>query len=377
MVALGINLPWIDCGHDFGPRPPHWGGSSATPRGYEDLYDELAALADAGLSVTRFWVLAGGVNYPVGENAFAYATARPRALRDRIAQKNALRVRAPGQRPGLPQSFLDDFARLLRVCERAGLRAIPSLVSFEWFQPLVELGGGVTKRGRGDFVFGSARGTDVGPFLDAVLEPLLGVAAAERDAVYAFEAMNEPRWVVHGGGQQWGGDYGPLPSPQTVRPAQMSRFLSEAVERIVAHDLLATIGFGDPEPRWLDPDVFDRLGQHARQGRYLHQRHHYPTLVSDHRLPPHDAHTITPCALGELPTAMGGGALDNLRWRDPSLRESERDPERYLEARLRFVHESQEYPLSLLWSARSEDGRRTWGPAQLAQVRRAAQALGV
>jgi len=370
LALLGINLPWVKCGHDFGPRPPAWGGDKATPRDWSGVYDELAALADAGMTLTRFWILAGGVNYPVGESTEGYGALVTRRRPGRLRSHRALALREGAPRPPLPASFVDDFAGLLRVCARAGVRAIPSLTSFELFQPTVELSKGMTKRGRGDIVFGGEHASDVGPFLDAALDPLLDAARSESDAIHAFEVINEPGWAVAGGKLQIDRRaYGVLPSPKLASPAQMSALIAEGVERIAAADLVATVGFVDPDPPWLKPHVLSRLRALAAEGRYVHQRHHYPTVLGDWTLPAHDASPVTPCVLGELPTAMGG-AVDNIRWRDPELRDTERDPARYLEARLRLIHESRGYPASLLWSARSGDGRRTWGPPQLEQVRR-------
>ncbi|MBW2464608.1 MAG: hypothetical protein JRH11_23375 [Deltaproteobacteria bacterium] len=369
-TMLGINLPWVTCGHDFGPRPKPWGGAAASPRDWSPVYEELARYADAGLALVRFWVLAGGVNYPVGSDLAAYGELVQRRRPRRLRRHFALELRPGAPRPPLPEAFLDDFAGLLGAVRRAGLRAIPSLTSFEFFQPAVVLPDGLSKRGRGDLVFGTERGTDVAPFLDAALDPLLDVADACASAVHSFELINEPGWAVARGPLQVDHDaYGPLPSPRLVTPAQMNAFIGEGVERIVRAGMLATVGFADPNPRWLARAVLDRLRYHAGRGDYLHQRHHYPTILQDHTLPAHAASPITPCMLGELPTAMGG-ALDNIRWRDRALGETERDPSRYLEARLRLIHDERDYPISLLWSARSGDGRRTWGDAQLAQVRR-------
>jgi hypothetical protein len=377
MTRLGINLPWVKCGHDFGPRPPAWGGESATPRDWTQVEEELRRYAGAGMTLTRFWVLAGGVNYPVGEGAERYATVATRRRSGRLRSHRALALLPETTRPSLPASFVDDFAALLRTCARAGVRAVPSLVSFELFQPLVSLPKRMSKRGRGDLVFGSEHGRDVAPFLDAVLGPLLDAAQAERGGVYAFEVINEPGWAVRGGPLQIDRPaYGLLPSPKLVSAEQMGALIAEGVERIVARDLTATVGFVDPAPRWLSPRVMSRLAALAGEGRYVHQRHHYPTVLGDHTLPHHDESPITPCILGELPTAMGG-AIDNIRWRDSEVRATERDPSRYLEARLRLIHEARSYPASLLWSARSGDGRRSWGEAQLQQVRRYARALGL
>lgn len=371
--TVGINLPWVDCGHDFGPRPAPWGGAGASPRDWTPVYEELCRYADAGLSVVRFWVLAGGVNYPVGQDLGDYGSlvSRRRSGRRWPSRRHLAVALAPGApRPAIAEAFLDDFAALLRTVGEAGLRAMPSMLSFEFFQPALQIGDGLAKRGRGDFVFGTEHGVDVAPFLDAALDPLLAVARAESAAVHSFELINEPGWAVAGGPLQVDrAAYGLRPSPRLVASSQMSELIDQGVSRVVDAGLVATVGFADPDPSWLSPSARQRLRRLAARGRYLHQRHHYPTIIQDHRLPRHDQSPITPCILGEFPTAMGR-SLDNIPWRDREVRGAEADARRYLEARLRLIHDERDYPVSLLWSARSGDGRRTWGPAQLDQVRR-------
>lgn len=352
--VLGANYPWVTCGHDFGPRPPAWSGAAPTDwdRVRRD-FDELAAL---GLSVVRFWILGGGVNYPVG--------ADPRTVADRVPFRDPYRSRAAWARgrafhyvprtepPGLPQGFLDDFARLLDACRRAGVRLIPSLLSFELFLPINEQSGGPESGGRGAFVLRE----NTRPFFDRVLEPLLDVCEGHRDALFAFEVMNEPDWPV-------------LPSPSRgpfVSPLVLCDFLLEGARRIARRELVATIGFTNARPSWLPPSVRVGLSRLAERGAYVHQRHAYPREDLGVRLAPASESAVTPCLIGELPSAQAR------RWADPELWDTESDPDRYLEARLRLARE-RGYIGALVWACNSMDTQTRWNDRTRAQLRRVAQ----
>jgi hypothetical protein len=345
-----------------------------------------------GLTLTRFWLLAGGTNYPVGEDPASIATLAPvgegrlhaiarvlgarsrRALgRFRSSRYLELALAGDAPPPALPPAFIDDFRALLAACARAGVAIIPSLLSFELFQPAVVVTGGVVTRGRARFVLGERsdpdhRASHIEAFLDATLAPLLDASLDHRGAIYAWELVNEPEWAVATGPLQLDpAAYGFVPTLPLVDGSAMSDFIDRGVGRIARAGFVATVGFGDPNPEWLDPRVSSSLHTLAREGRYVHQRHHYPTLFGAHTLPPHDASPITPCLLGELPTAMGGLRPDNLRWRDAALRETERDPRRYLAARVELARE-RGYPVALLWAARSSDPRTRWAEDQKKQI---------
>ena len=67
---VGLSHPWVRCGHDFGPRPPPWQGVGPTDWGAVEA--ELRRWREAaGVRWSRWWLLAGGVNYPVGRDPHA------------------------------------------------------------------------------------------------------------------------------------------------------------------------------------------------------------------------------------------------------------------------------------------------------------------
>lgn len=383
---VGVNYPWLDCGHDFGDKPPGYGPQGPVER-WQTLETELRALRQDGVRVVRWWVLAGGIGYPAGLDARAWADVVPArvgplgamadvvwaGLGDRLPfglgrwrAYDTLRLRPEAVVPALPGPFLQDFGRLLDACDAAGVQLLPSLVSFEWFQPFVALGEGASKRGRGAFVFGH-RGDGVEAFLDATLAPLLEVSATRPNAVWAWELINEPGWAVPGGSPQFDASaYGWVPTARTETAAAMSLFIARGVERITEAGSLATVGFADPEVPWLTDDAWSVLRRRAQEGRYVHQRHHYPRGLGGH-LPEASESPITPCLLAEFPTARPNG-LDVGRWRDRELRHSETDDQRRLRARLALIR-ARGYSGALPWSVRSGDRQRAFGPRERSQLR--------
>jgi len=394
-MRLGLNLPWIDCGHDFGHRPPPWNGGSAPPeRDWEALGRELGEWRrELGVEVVRFWVLAAGVNYPVGADPLDHFSLAPLSPEDALLGRGArwLRgalIRATWEKserfvidhralPPLPESFLADFEALFRVASAAGVKLMPSLCSFELFHPVEAQGPEVFSRGRGALVFGND-GDDtqqIERFLDATLEPLLDIAARHSDALEAFEVINEPDWSVEGGplhGRFQGRKLQIM--PKTVSAPMMVRFLERGVERIAERGLRSSIGFKLADPKWLPDSLRVRLAALGAKGDYIHQVHHYPSLYEPWRLRRHHTLPIRPCIVGEMPTKQASALGISHGWWRERLRDLSRaaDPNAFLERRLEIA-EALGYPMALLWAAKSGDEMTAWTPRVRAQVGRFAR----
>src|SRR5690606_17836726 len=196
-------------------------------------------------------------------------------------------------------------------------------------------------RGRAPLVFGprGGEGAQVERFLRATLAPLLDVSQSRRDAIYAWEVINEPDWVVRGG---------PLNPTvkKTVSARDMNGLLRAAVERTIEAGFTATIGFKQTGPRWLFPELRAFLDGAARRGEYMHPLHHYPNVMFQRRLPPASASPRGNVFVGEFPTS-NVQSLTNGCWADAGL--AENDPERYLERRLALIR-AQGYRGAFLWS---------------------------
>ncbi len=330
-LVVGLNLPWSysHCGYDFGPPPPGWRSRHPSPRDFEaELGPALREAHDAGVRVIRFFVFADGIAHPSG----------------------------PSPTP-LDPGVAVDLRALLDLCSRIGLRAIPSLVSFEWFFPPRRGRGGIVRRGRAELALGpgadgGARSLDA--FFDATLEPLLRIPGSSgqptHEAVFAWELVNEPDWCV---------------KKHHVAPAAMSRFVERGVERIVDAGYVATVGFLHAEVPWLAERTRDRLVALARRGRYLHQIHHYPRA----RGPGLPVASASPFGEATLVGEMASNDAPSARWPETSLRASEEDPEHYLERRLELV-ETAGYRLALLWSRNANDEKSGFDASVREQIRR-------
>lgn len=128
-LVVGTNYPWFNCGHDFGRSIYHEGRRSNSFQRARAAR-EFPKLRDLGLRVLRWWILAGGVNYPptVAERSHAFEWRRPGIFGQYYPRRGAAL-------PVLDSRFLDDFEALCAACSSAGLQLIPSLMSFEWFYP--------------------------------------------------------------------------------------------------------------------------------------------------------------------------------------------------------------------------------------------------
>ena len=344
VFELGINYPWVSCGHDFGPKPPAWAGARGTD--WSAVEGDLNSMRELGLGHVRWWLLGGGVNLPCGITPEQVATRQSFGPRFPPAAERWV-PHAP--LPPIPVGFLEDFERLLQACERSGVALWPSLCSFESFLPIEQQAGEVTSRGRGAMLLHPS-------FFPTYLEPLLDLCGRYPAAVTAFEICNEPGWALREG---WlSAEFG-RHAAWVTREA-MSEFLIDGVGRVAERGLRATIGFLDSSVPWLSLHARSRLRALAARGLYLHQHHHYPGVTGVRTLPPAWRSAIQPVWVGEVSTSQHG------RWHDAGL--AENDEERFLAARIALI-ESRGYAGALLWARRAGDPHVRWDEVVRAQLR--------
>lgn len=343
-LFVGVNLPWTHayCGYDFGVPPRGWRAAHPSPRDFEgELGAELRALRAEGVRAVRVFLLADAVAYPERR---AYDEFAIHGLSPGVKGEKLERARVPPPPPApLSDEYVADVRALFDACHAAGMRVLPSFLSFEAFFPPKLVSDGTVKQGRGSLILGAdreAHPAHVDAFLDATLERLLAIddgAGRPHPAVLAWELVNEPDWGVR---------------KRHVGGAAMSRFLANGVERIVRAGYVASIGFVRAEVEWLDDAVHERLVELARARRYLHQLHYYPSGFGA-RLPPARATEFgTATIVGE----MAANDTARARWPDPEVAETEADPARFLVGRLAHVVESG-YRIAFLWSLRANDDK--------------------
>lgn len=129
---------------------------------------------------------------------------------------------------------------MLARFKKAGMRIIPSLLSFE-FSGAPDFTTGphpyTGSHGRADVLRDRVKRKI---FLDTMLAELLAASAPFREQIYAWEVINEPIWMVQ--------DISPNSKPSwtaripEVTPAELKEFLDDALGRIAAAKLPSTVG---------------------------------------------------------------------------------------------------------------------------------------
>jgi hypothetical protein len=162
---LGVNLPWLSYGCDFGASAWRPQGGVARAEDRQGVADAFALLAAQGLRWVRWFMLCDG--------------------------RSGLRVGADGTPQGLDERFFDDADAGLALAGEHGLRLMLVLLDFHWFGP-AEWVGGVQLRGRAEMV---TNGDRRAALRENVIAPVLE-RYGRHPAVWAWDVINEPDWVV-------------------------------------------------------------------------------------------------------------------------------------------------------------------------------------
>jgi hypothetical protein len=330
-MLIGINYPWIDYGWDFGPPPPMWVPDDALPawraRKRGQIEKDFRQFASQGIFAVRWFLLADGTNYGMGE--FAPKQEGGGWTFDPL----------PVGHPFYEQ-LRDDFAFVLQACARNGLKFFPSLIDFHWCGQghAPENSPGIIKCGRHDIIRNPAKRN---AFLERILEPLLEASAQCPDLIYAWELINEPEWAVRNfslSRRRHGNRNVPL--------EEMREFIAEGVKRINAKRLpsggrafRSSVGFA----HWNSLQTWDA----EALGITLPQFHYY--AQKNGALPPHRSSSEYSCVLGEFATAV------ERDW--PDLKRLHRD--QTVASRLGCI-EQKGYPACFMWSARAADVATRW-----------------
>jgi hypothetical protein len=321
---VGINYPWIDYAWDFGDPPSAWVNPAYAAEWREkkrkQMVEDFRVFAEMGLFAVRWFVLADGLSYGTGGDA-------PKQVKGRWSFDPLPAGHA------FHKQLFDDFEFVLKTCADTGLQFVPSLLDFHWCHPGADAGAGIVKGGRADIVVDKAKRVQ---FLDRVLEPLLDISARYRDAIYAWELINEPEWVC----------YAPslfsirLDANKTVPQSEMQEFILAGIERVNRRGAFhSTVGFA----HWDAIESWNSAGL----GVTLHQYHYY--APDNRKLPGHDYPDESQCFIGEFATKFHRG------W--PDLAKG--DMARTISARLKCVADKG-YPSAFLWSARATDEATAW-----------------
>lgn len=316
-MQVGINYPWRDYGWDFGLAPPGWRPPGAGPRWADEIDGHLRRFQELGITVVRWFILGDGLAYGTGGDA-------PRIGPDDSWQFDP---------PALGSAIVEDFEELLWRFEIAGAGAavpvqlLPVFIDFHFAKRGRPIGTpGWIKSGRADAI---ADPLTRELFFDRALEPLLAVAQAHADAIYAWDLVNEPEWITFGWHPHWW-------RTPPVDERDMRAFLEEGCARVRRAGFRCTIGFALRNTLLASGLADD-----------IHQCHHYPAGR---------------CELGPAPTPGGGPAmLGEFATAQSDLWPELPDWDQGVLNRLRLAAQ-QGYSLALPWSYRATDRHTAWSP---------------
>lgn len=159
---LGLNLPWLNYGCDFGANAWQPGGGLSQLMRRQVLDEALARIADAGLTNIRWFLLCDG----------------------------RAGLEEGGGAPRLDSSTLADVDVALEMLARRGLRVMFVVLDFLWCDRPRQVNG-VMLGGRGRYLFDSHARERL---IDGVIAPLVS-HCAPHETVFAWDVMNEPDWL--------------------------------------------------------------------------------------------------------------------------------------------------------------------------------------
>jgi hypothetical protein len=328
-MDVGVNYPWFSYGWDFGPAPPGW-RSGNNPDWVPHIGQHLEHLAAIGVRVVRWFILGDGLSYGSGPDA-------PKLDRIATADMEGWRF----DPPALAAEFEEQFEAVLQsfAAQSTGLRPVrlmPVLADYKFCEPgvwpVVEenpaLGQGVPDKGWVKGGRAEATTTYRLRFIDQVLRPLLRLCSAYRDAIYAWDVLNEPEWVTNG----WHPD---RRNDHPVSGSDMRAFLEDSMSAVREAGFKSTIGFSMI-------DTIRQTGLYAD----VNQFHHYTD--GSRRLEPNPFDPRHPAIIGEFATSTAEDSWPELRGRGQRILE-----------RLKLA-KSQGYALALAWSFQATDRHTSW-----------------
>lgn len=185
---LGVNLPWLDYGLDFGTNAWQPEGGVASRSRRARLEAVCRELAERGCDVVRWFLIGDG--------------------------RAGVRFAPDGVPLGLDDRFFADADHAVAVLGRHRLRALFVLVDFLWFRRARNVNG-VRLGGHARTVSDAGRR---GRLLETVLAPIFARYGQE-PAVWGWDLCNEPEWAVRRMAAR---------PASTIRRGDMAAFLREA-----------------------------------------------------------------------------------------------------------------------------------------------------
>lgn len=289
---VGVNLPWLRYGGDFGANAWQPQGGVARPELQGRVDETFARLADSGLSTVRWWILGDG--------------------------RAGLRVDGDGQPLGVDDFFLADVDAGFETAARRGIRVIPVLLDFLWFEPARTVDRVQTGGRAGLITAAESRWRLHDTVFTRIFERY-----RRHPAVFAWDLFNEPEWATRG--------LGTILPGRGIPQEAMDAFLKELVA--LGHDW-------ETQPLTVGLASASGLPLVRKLGLDFYQVHWYDSVEARAplRRPVSELRLDRPLLLGEFPTRGSGMAPSDV---------------------LRVAHEAG-YSGGLAWSMLAEDNYTQW-----------------
>ncbi len=221
--SLGLNYAWKSYSGDFGGISP-WAkkGVAADPASFETELNDMAA---NGVDVIRWWVW-------------------PEFWTD------AITFDANGSPNPIGQQAIDDALKALELVDKAGMRVMFCIFSFDGFRPTREKFG-ITMTGYHDIVVDDSKRAAL---MSNVVRPLIAALGSSPhiNALHSWDVINEPEWAMTGANKYGGDAFEPNSELEPITHDQMEVFLGDTIKimRQETPDIPVTIG--NAAVKWLN-----------------------------------------------------------------------------------------------------------------------------
>jgi hypothetical protein len=276
---LGANLPWINCGNDFGenaygsygigsPNPP----KQNAPLSSDELRAAFRTMQASGVNVARWFLFfdgRAGITYDA----------------------------AAGSPTGLDGVIFRDLDAAIGIAAAHGIKIMFVLISFDWMFEEAQ-----------DHVSGGKSYILQSPTLQDELVRNVFVPLFQRyannDSVIAYDVANEPEWALTVDGNP--------PNPlqvngrllDSVSLEDFTRFVKQVTTAAQQYALAQYVTLGSARAKW--------VGYWQNVGLDFYQFHYYPGTEGDRTLdevlPDLPPDLNRPVWLGEIPANVTGSA---------------------------------------------------------------------
>lgn len=220
--SYGINYAWKNYSADFGGLAA-W-GKKGVAQDAASFETELRDMAANGIEVVRWWVW-------------------PEFWNDSIT------FDANGSPNPLGQQAIDDALKALEIADKAGVRIMFCLFSFDGFRPTRE-SYGITMTGYHDIVIDDTKRSKL---MSNVVQPLVAAIGDSQhlSALHSWDVINEPEWAMTGENKYGKDAFEPDHELQAITHDQMEAFIGDTIKILRRETPNIPVTIGSAAVKWI------------------------------------------------------------------------------------------------------------------------------